>query len=163
MVVLWLLPGQLAARCCPGVILLLNGTGSAGKSSFGRALEDSLGHSVFLSEELRVLGVYQQLLVRTHLQPPAPIVNIRQMIEYVRALPPPDEAVFRGAVRENSDRLMKHETHRLIGEPLPRAATSSWMSPCGVRSSWTNGARKRMASRSFMWWSTARGMFCLSE
>jgi chloramphenicol 3-O-phosphotransferase len=103
-----------------GIIVLLNGTGSAGKSSIGRELDRTLENSVFLSEELLVFDVYCHLLEQHHLQSPKPLKDIGELMDYRRTLPAEQEAALRREFRQIGDDLIKDDMHRLIQLYLSR-------------------------------------------
>lgn len=103
---------------CPGfgegIVVLLNGTGSAGKSSIGRELARTLDNAVFLSEELLVFNAYSHLLRQRHMQPPHELKDIDDLMEYRRTLPAEQEAALRRDFRQSGDDLIRRDMRRLI-------------------------------------------------
>lgn len=119
--VLLLLLGLCAlahARKLPGVLLLLDGTGSAGKSSIGRELQNGLPDAVFLSEELLVFNAYDHLLSKHKLQPARPLHNIGELIRYRQTLPPATQAALKQEFQRTGEAYMKRDTRRLIQQIL---------------------------------------------
>lgn len=102
------------ARDLPPVLLLLNGTGSAGKSSIGRTLEKSLRHCTFLSEERLVLAAYSDILREKHLQPARPLHDIPELMSYRAKLPAPIQAGLKKAFRERGQDFIRQETRRQV-------------------------------------------------
>lgn len=98
--------------------MLLNGTGSARKSSIGRELDRTLENSVFLSEELLVFDVYRDLLEQHHLQSPKPLKDIGELMEYRRTLRAEQEAALRRDFRQSGDHLIKGDMQCLIQRNL---------------------------------------------
>lgn len=114
LLLLILLTLPVLARDLPPVLLLLNGTGSAGKSSIGRTLEKSLRHSTFLSEERLVLAAYSDILREKHLQPARPLHDIPELMSYRAQLPTRIEAGLKRAFRERGQDFIRQETRRQV-------------------------------------------------
>ena len=106
------------AKKPPGVLLLLDGTGSAGKSSIGRELQSSLKQAVFLNEEMLVFNAYNDLLRKHKLQPPKPLHNIGEMIRYRQTLPGAAQAVLKQEFKLTSDAYIQRDTRRLIRQSM---------------------------------------------
>ncbi|MBS2035188.1 hypothetical protein JST97_09365 [bacterium] len=102
------------ARDLPPVLLLLNGTGSAGKSSIGRALEKSLRHATFLSEERLVFLAYAEILKRRGLRPKKPLHDLVDLMDFRAHLPALTEASLRREFRRQGCDLIGQETRRQI-------------------------------------------------
>lgn len=115
---LFVLTALAQAKKPPGVLLLLDGTGSAGKSSIGRELERSLDHSVFLSEELLVFNAYNHLIRQHKLQPPQPLHNLGELLRYRQTLPAATEAALKQEFKSTGEAFMKRDTRRLIRQIL---------------------------------------------
>lgn len=94
--------------------MLLNGTGSAGKSSIGRELDQTLENAVFLSEEVLVFNAYTHLLQQHQLQPPTPLKDIGDLMDYRRTLPAEQEAALRRDFRQYGDDLIRQDLRRLV-------------------------------------------------
>jgi len=106
------------AKKPPGVLVLLDGTGSAGKSSIGRELESSLHDAVFLNEELLVFNAYNELLSKHKLQPTRPLHNLGELIRYRQSLPAAAEAALKQEFKSTGEAFMKRDTRRLIRQIL---------------------------------------------
>ena len=104
----------MLARDTPPVLLLLNGTGSAGKSSIGRALEKSLAHATFVSEEKLVFHAYQDILRRRGLHPPRPLHDLPQLISYRATLPAALEASLRSEFARGGQAFIVQDTRRQV-------------------------------------------------
>ncbi|ODT78703.1 hypothetical protein ABS71_01650 [bacterium SCN 62-11] len=102
------------ARDLPPVLLLLNGTGSAGKSSIGRVLEKSLAHATFLSEEKLVFLAYLDILRQKGLKPPRPLHNLADLMAYRATLPAAMESSLRREFRSRGQAYIQQDTRRGI-------------------------------------------------
>ncbi|MFN8611535.1 MAG: hypothetical protein U0931_28570 [Vulcanimicrobiota bacterium] len=109
-----LLSAPALARDLPPVLLLLNGTGSAGKSSIGRALEKSLRHATFLSEERLVFLAYADILKRRKLWPRKPLHDLAELMVYRSHLSRASEANLRQEFRRRGCDFIGQETRRQI-------------------------------------------------
>ncbi len=114
LVVLLLLCAPVWARDTPPVLLLLNGTGSAGKSSIGRALEKSLAHATFVSEEKLVFHAYQDILRRRGLHPPRPLQDLPQLMSYRATLPVALEASLRSEFARRGQAFILQDKRRQV-------------------------------------------------
>jgi chloramphenicol 3-O-phosphotransferase len=114
LLLLILLTLPVLARDLPPVLLLLNGTGSAGKSSIGRALQKELRHSIFLSEERLVLAAYLDILREKHLQPARALHDIPELMSYRASLPARSQAGLKQAFRKRGQEFIRQETRRQV-------------------------------------------------
>lgn len=110
----FLLWAPALARDLPPVLLLLNGTGSAGKSSIGRALEKDLMHATFLSEERLVFLAYADILRQRHLWPRKPLRDLAELMDFRSHLPAATEANLRREFRRRGCDFIGQETRRQI-------------------------------------------------
>lgn len=114
LILLCFLCAPALARDLPPVLLLLNGTGSAGKSSIGRVLEKSLNHATFLSEEKLVFQAYQDILRQKGLKPPHPLRNLSDLMSYRATLPAAVESSLRREFRQRGQLFIQQDTRRSI-------------------------------------------------
>ncbi|MBX3170663.1 MAG: AAA family ATPase [Candidatus Eremiobacteraeota bacterium] len=101
------------ARDLPPVLLLLNGTGSAGKSSIGRQLEKGLAHATFLSEEKLVLNAYLDILRQKGMRPHPPR-TLAELMNYRASLPADVESSLRGEFRRRGQAFIQQDRRRQI-------------------------------------------------
>ena len=115
-----------------GIVVLLNGTGSAGKSSIGRVLENTLDNAVFLNEEQLVFNAYRHLLERHHLNSPRPLHGIADLVRYRQTLPAATEATLKREFQREGEEWIQRDTHRLLvqsmqqGHPFVIVDNSLW-------------------------------------
>jgi chloramphenicol 3-O-phosphotransferase len=114
LVFLFLLCAPAWARDLPPVLLLLNGTGSAGKSSIGRALEKSLAHATFVSEEKLVFNAYQDILRQRGLRPARPLHDLPELMSYRATLPAALEASLRSEFRRRGQDFIRGDVRRQV-------------------------------------------------
>ena len=123
---LWLLCAPALGRDLPPVLLLLNGTGSAGKSSIGKALVKSLAHATFVSEEKLVFNAYLDILKQRGLTPPRPLRDLAELMAYRATLPAALEASLRGEFRRRGQAyIWQDRSTGLQGMRRRRAKASS--------------------------------------
>lgn len=110
---LFLLVPPAGAELKPRVILL-NGTGSVGKTSIARVLERTLDHAVFLSEEMLVFDAYRELMKQQHLKPSKPLNNLGEFLTYRQSLPVAAAAGLRRSFKEKGEAFMREDARRLL-------------------------------------------------
>ena len=77
------IPYSFAANGMTRTVILLNGTGSAGKSSIGRELEQTMDNAVFVSEELLQHNVFSTILTKHGFSSQA---DFKQDIEFIEKI-----------------------------------------------------------------------------